>query len=174
MVRDPSSNEKRDEKALADDAHRAAALIRATLYVSFLGPWLGNGRATEMYLTFVALFTGYNLTINPKAAFESQATYDIAWLGYGQWLGAGFIAIGTLQGVGLLLNVLGWRHSVPLRISGAWLAVLVWSFICAKFGLLGSTGAVGFPHTFADVLFSTRALVMACCGYPRPGSPGLI
>lgn len=137
----------------------------------FAARWLGHGRAVESYLSAVGAIYGLAL-IEPGAAFDSKATFDIAWWGYGYWLSTILIAYGVASGVGLIGNIKGWQCSKAIRFSAACSGFMIWSWFSFKFAVLGNFAAVGFPFTFCAALYSIRIMGLSLAGLPRPGAPG--
>jgi hypothetical protein len=108
----------------------------------------------------------------PDAAFDSKATVDIAWLGYGHLLGIPLLVKSILTGSGLILNIRGYKASRKLRFFGALLGTFIWTFLTVKFLGIGATASVGFPFCVPAWLFSVRIMGLALADLPRPGAPG--
>jgi len=135
-------------------------------------PWLGHGRAVECFLTCVAAMQGLILLFDTTAAYDSKATVDLAWWGYGQWLALPFLVKATLSGSGLIFNIHGLPYSRALRFSGAFVGCMIWTWYAAKLLLLGAPAAMGTPFCIMSALFSMRIMGLALAGLPRPGAPG--
>lgn len=142
------------------------------LAAALAAPWLGHGRAVECYLAIVAGLYGLLLLLVPGAAFDSKATVDIAWLGYGHYLSLPLLAKAILTGSGLVLNIKGKQISRKLRFFGALIGTAIWTFLAVKFLAIGAAASVGFPFCAMALLFSIRIMGLALAGLPRPGAPG--
>lgn len=137
----------------------------------FAAPWLGHGRATECFLLGVGALYGAILLL-PDAAFDSDATADLAWWGYGHWVALPLLIYAVLAGAGLFGNIRGWPLSRTWRFLGAMLGFAIWTWYAAKFAALGQLAAVGFPFSTIAAIFSIRIMGLALVGLPRPGAPG--
>lgn len=149
------------------------SLISRIALSLFAARWLGHGRAIECYLVSVTGVYGV-LLLTPGAAFDSKATVDIAWAGYGHWLALGPLSHFEVAGFGLLGNIKGWRGSRVLRFLGAMIGSLLWTWCAAKFAVLGDIATVGFPFCLVAILFSFRIMALALADLPPPGAPGAI
>jgi len=141
----------------------------------FLAPWLGHGRATEALMCGFSLV--YAAVLMPEAAaFDSQATREIALAGYGQFLLVPFLVHGVVSGVGLLLNINGCCGSTSrwLRFIAAMMFCYIGIWFAAQFIQVGAIGAFGFPFAVVAPIFSMRTMVMAILDLPRPGAPGAL
>ena len=138
----------------------------------FAAPWLGHGRATESYLAGVAILYGAILLLLPNAAFDSDATNDIAWWGYGHLLCIPMLTYAVFTTIGLLGNIRAWPFSRTCRFIGATLGVAIWTWYATKFAALGLLATVGFPFSTIAAIFSLRIMGLALIGLPRPGAPG--
>lgn len=134
-------------------------------------PWLGHGRATECYLVFVSGLYGVLLLI-PGAAFDSAATADLAWSGYGHLVALPLLTQAVFAGAGLLGNIRGWPLSRLWRFIGASMGFLIWTWYAAKFTAIGDLATVGLPFCVVAGLFSIRIMGLALAGVPRSGAPG--
>ena len=153
---------------------RAIMSYHDRLAIVFAASWLGHGRAIECYLALVAGLYGTTLLAVPDAAYDSKATIDIAWTGYGSLLAIPLLAKAGLTGAGLILNVLGCRGSRLPRFFGALLGSLIWSWLATKLILIGAVATTGFPFCVGASLFSVRIMGMALANLPRPGAPGAL
>jgi hypothetical protein len=138
----------------------------------FIPPALGHGRKTEALLAATTLIIAALLILDPKSAYDSNATADLAWYyGYERWLFVPFLLKGVLSGSGVLLNIYGFRVSRVLRFCGAVTGVLIWTFLAAKLGLTGSM-LFAFPLflTFG-VYASVGIMMMAVLNLPPVGAP---
>lgn len=139
----------------------------------FAARWLGHGRAVESYLIGAGMLYGLVLLI-PGAAFDSTATADIAWWGYGHWIALPLLLYASIALFGLLANIHGWPLSRTLRFVAALAGFMIWTWYSAKFVALGQFAAVGFPFTAMSALFSVRVMGFALAGLPRAGAPGTL
>lgn len=135
---------------------------------------LGHGRAMECFLTLVALSYGLALLLVPGAQFESQATRDLAWLGYGHWISLPLIIKGLFSGYGLWANIKNRRFSRHLRFLGGLVGSGVWLWFLAKFHLVGATFSFGSFFAFYAFWFSIRIMALSLADLPRPGTPGAL
>lgn len=141
--------------------------------VILAAPWLGSGRTIEAYLTFVTGFYGALILWVPYAALDSQATRDIALTGYGPYLAIPLLTKAVLSGTGLISNIRGGGLCQPLRFMGAFIGMMIWTFLIYKFWWSGDIVTVGFAHCVFSALFSIRIMGMTWANLPHPGSPGL-
>lgn len=142
------------------------------LIIVLAAPWLGHGRAVECFFAVAAFLQGAFFLFIPDALRESQATADLAWH-VAQWIVAlPFLVMAALTGTGLIFNILGYRYSRQLRFIGASLAVAIWTWISAKFIIIGSPAAFGSPLCICAALFSVRVMGMSLANLPMPGAPG--
>lgn len=145
--------------------------IRGVLTFFCAAPWLGHGRATECSLAMTAMLYGVLFLTVPGTPFDSKATWEIAWLGYGNWLAYPFLAKAILTGSGLVMNIRGIRGASWLRFAGAWLGFLIWTWLASQFALNHSM-VTGFPFCIVAALFSLRIMALSLAGLPIPGAPG--
>jgi hypothetical protein len=136
--------------------------------------WLGHGRAVECMLAVVAGYYGILLLMVPGAAFDSVATADIAWHGYGRIVAIPLLMKAALTGGGLILNIRGKRFSRQMRMSGAFIGSVIWIWLSLKYANLGTVATVGFVFCNVAAVFSIRIMGMAAAGMPRPGAPSAL
>lgn len=136
--------------------------------------WLGHGRAIECYLACVAGLYGLILLAVPGAAFDSSATADLAWHGYGRLIAVPLLLKSLLTGGGLILNIRAARYSRPLRMAGAFVGSVIWIWFALKFASMFAFATVGFPFCAGAALFSIRIMGMSAANLPRPGAPGAL
>lgn len=144
----------------------------ASVEIVFGAPWLGHGRRLEFLITVICLFFGTSLLIDPSLALDSNAVFDLYWLGYGRIVGIPFLLTGILTGWGLLANIRAWRCSVRLRYCGALSGSFVWTAIVWKYSIYGSPLAFGSVCAGAFLISSIGIIGMASANLPRPGTPG--
>lgn len=136
--------------------------------------YLGHGRAVESYLGLIALSYGTALLMSPYAQFNSQATIDIAWLGYGHYIGIPLATKGMFTLYGLVANIHGWPYSRLFRFVGALIGSGVWLWFYAKFALLGVPFTFGSFFALFSFLYSIRIMALALADLPRPGVAGAL
>lgn len=134
--------------------------------------WLGHGRMTEATLAAIAMIYGVLLFAVPSVPWESQATRDIAWHGYGHLIAVPFLLKALLTGLGLFTNIVGLQHSRFLRLCGASLGSGIWTWVLSKFALNGVPFTFGSVCAFIFLILSVRIIGMAAADLPKPGSPG--
>lgn len=135
-------------------------------------PWLGHGRMLEAALSLICLIYGASLLLIASAAFDSQATRDIAWAGNGHLLAIPFLIKAIFTGYGLLANINGWWYSQGARFCGALVGSFLWAGIFTKFVLVGATFSFGSVCCIVFFVGSIRIMGMAAADLPKPGSPG--
>lgn len=141
------------------------------LLAKLLGaPWLGHGRLMEAMLAFVCGLYGA-LLLMPHTAWESQATYDLAWTGYGQLVALPFLLKSVLTSYGLLANIRGWHGSRVPRLCGAFVGSFLWAWLIWKYGMSGALLSFGSVCAMVFLLASIRIMGMALADLPCPGEP---
>lgn len=138
------------------------------------GPWLGHGRMVELVLSFICLIYGLVLIFDTSASFDSQATRDLAWLGYGNLVGIPFLIKASFSGYGLIANINAWKFSRFSRIIGAFVGSYIWIWILTKFISIGVPFTFGSICAFTFFLCSGRIIGMALANLPVPGAPGIL
>lgn len=169
---------RRDHRFRADDLTKGtralwSRFIEVILSI-FLARILGHGRAVESYLVLFAGSYGIALLFVPEAAFSSQATRDLAWMGYGPWVAIPFLLKSIVSGYGVLANIYAWRRSREFRIIGALIGMWIWSTMVYKFILVGSPYTIGSFAAGWAFFFSIRIVALAIANRPLPGSAGVM
>jgi hypothetical protein len=135
---------------------------------------LGHGRALESFLAFVCFVYAMDVLFWPNAAFQSQATADIAWKGYGYVISIPFLLKAGFTGWGVYAN----RHSLPgsrqCRIIGGTIGTFLWTFFLVKFYAVDAIGALGTALCIGGIVASIRIVGLAMADLPRPGAPSQI
>lgn len=146
-----------------------------TILLNILGAsWLGHGRKSEASLITVCFMYGMVLFLVPGAAFDSQATRDIAWQGYGHFIAIPFLTMATVSGYGLIANINVWCYSQAFRFCGALLGAGIWLWLMWKFTTVGSPFTFGSICALVFLVDSIRIAAMALANLPKPGAPGAL
>lgn len=139
-------------------------------YDIFLVNWLGYGRRTEFTGAVWAVSYGIILLILPAKAFTSPDIEDLAWIFGGRILAAPFLLYSFLCGLGLFLNLGGFKFSRPFRFLGGLVGVIMWTWICSNLVVTNHFGSVALPITALFAYFSAMSMGLASANLPVPGS----
>lgn len=132
-----------------------------------LNLFLGHGRALESYLGAAALIWGIELLL-PIKGTRSVALYDLPmWV-----VGVSALTAGGITLAGVILNGVGIAVSRQIRMVGAVLSILLWTWLTIKCILVDSSGILGFPFVLLAAPAALRALYLASLNLPVPGAPG--
>lgn len=144
-------------------------------FLNLLGVFrLGQGPKPEASLIRVCFLYGMILLLVPGAAFDSQATRDIAWAGYGHFMSIPFLMMAMISGYGLIANINGWSYSHVFRFCGALLGSFIWLWLMWKFTAVGSPLTFGSVCALVFLIDSLWVAVMALSGLPKPGATGAL
>lgn len=134
--------------------------------LTVLFTWLG----IEVLLAIYCLQYGLMLLLIGEARFDSVLTVDLAWKGYGPWLGLPFLVKAVFTGSGVITNLSGWHYSWALRFIGAFVGSAIWLAMLLKY--LSSTAALSFGMVVAADCLVLSALIMAMSyhDFPEPRS----
>lgn len=133
---------------------------------------LGHGRALETYLIGYKLLTGFTILM-PGVKPQNPVLTDLLWMS-DYWLSVPFLLIGTVQLVGVILNMNGIWSSWLWRTVGAAGGILLWTWFLIKTCLIGAIWAGSISLSIVSLLASIFLLWRGLNHLPRPGVPGLL
>lgn len=134
----------------------------------------GHGRALEMFLAGLKILIF--LQFFPFAPFHVWPTQVPALAGFdvsALVLAAPFLIVGLTQAFGLWLNYKGFEFSWFVRACGAFVALVMWSWILLKTLLIGVATPFLVPLAIMGFGASVFILWKAANKLPIPGAPGL-
>lgn len=126
----------------------------------------------EVYLIGAKLQVGF-ITLAPSVRPQVVALQDLLWMP-DYWLSAPFIALGTVQLTGLILNLRGVESSWIWRTVGASAGICLWLWLIIKTLLIGAIGAGSLPFWNMSLLGSILLFLLGINRLPRPGAPGML
>lgn len=151
---------------MAADQERRGRIMRPFILM------LGHGRLLEMYLIGVKLLIGFSILL-PKNRPQVVALGDLLWVP-DYWLSAPFLLLGTIQLIGIILNVRGVQSSWVWRSVGASIGICLWSWLISKSLLIGAFGTGALPFWVMSFLASVVLLWKGMNRLPIPGAPGAL
>lgn len=138
----------------------------ATKILGVLFTWLG----IESLLAIYCLQYGIILISFPSSRFDSVLTFDLAWKGYGWWLGVPFLVKTAFTGCGVIMNLRGLHYSWVLRFVGASVGSTIWTSMLLKYISSGIVLTFGAVVAFDALILSFLIMAMAWHDFPEPRS----
>lgn len=131
---------------------------------------LGHGRALEFFLGLLKI--GFSVwLLFPGNLVSVPAIADLSWYYSNVVLALPLSLVGTLQTVGVILNIRGYEISWVLRAVAAQLAMFMWFWFIFKTPFAGTSSPV-FVIGVLALPFSALLLYKAWNRLPIPGIPG--
>lgn len=152
-------------------AARLGAQCREGRMAKFL-IMLGHGRAIEAYLIGVKLMMGL-INLLPGVRPRVLAFEDLLWLP-DFWLSLPFLTVGSVQMVGMILNMNGVQCSWKWRTVGAAGGCCLWAWLIFKTVAIGAVGAGALPFWIMSIIASIFLFWRGLNKLPRPGVLGAV
>lgn len=153
------------------NAARLGAQCREGLMAKLL-IMLGHGRAVEAYLIGVKLMIGL-INLLPGIRPQVLAFNDLLWLP-DLLLSLPFLVVGSIQMVGMIMNMNGVESSWKWRTIGAAGGVCLWAWMIFKTVAIGAMGAGALPFWIMSILASIFLFWRGLNRLPRPGVLGAV
>lgn len=151
------------------DVDSVARLFMTILFANRLG----HGRRMEGFLLLAKVIGAVVFFLFPSATELSGATYDLYWLGLGNYLFGFFLLAALLSGYGLLANIHGWPGSRMPRVLGAGVGFFIWFFLSMKLLIVGDYASEGFVLGVVAMFYGELGTIFyAVADLPRPGAMG--